>query len=146
MLLHTIAVRAGPADGMRRCAADGEASPTKSICCLATIAALMLLIFLLQPKGLPPLLKAGPKVALLESARRCRRRGHLFHVDDKRFSAREQRVREQPAERRVREILVVRIPSCERLEDVHLPEAQRLGKVAVRPVDSLPDISHSHRA
>eukprot|EP00966_Prymnesium_polylepis_P324290 7380355-Prymnesium_polylepis.1 len=42
------------------------------------------------------------------------------------------------------EILVIDLPTHERLEHIDLPEAQRLSKVAMWPGDSLPDVSHGN--
>eukprot|EP00966_Prymnesium_polylepis_P051670 1196103-Prymnesium_polylepis.2 len=55
-------------------------------------------------------------------------------------------MRKQPAEARVFEAFPLRIPANERLEDIDLPHAKRLSKVAVLPRRRLPYVGHCHRA
>eukprot|EP00966_Prymnesium_polylepis_P184877 4284748-Prymnesium_polylepis.1 len=55
-------------------------------------------------------------------------------------------MREQAAEARMVKGLPRRVPAEERLVDVDLPQAQRLGEVTVLPRRRLPHIGHRHRA
>ena len=89
-------------------------------------------------------------MALIKDTRRSRR-GRLFvDVDDKRLTTGEQRVGEQPAELRVLELITLtivrRVKVDQRIEHVHLPQAERLSKVAFHPRDGLPDVGHCHGA
>mmetsp|Transcript_39140 Transcript_39140/g.97630 ORF Transcript_39140/g.97630 Transcript_39140/m.97630 type:complete len:551 (-) Transcript_39140:188-1840(-) len=154
MLLEAVAPGTRPADGEARGRAKRKARSAETIGVDSLLAeATPVRLFgacsrLLLVGLLISLCEARPKVALLEHARRgrWRRCALIVTIDDERLAAGQHCVRQQAAELWVLELLVVRLPAHQRLEHVHLPEAQRLGEVTVRPVGRLPHVGHGHRA